>query len=216
MEFLCFFLIFFKVKREGKGELRIARICFGVSVGLSITFSVILASMVGTLGGTSKQVHDYGVTLGIFSVAAVLLQYLPQLYKTFKRKDAGSFSIPMMMIQTPGTFVWTYFLASGNDASVTTWLPYLTTACLQGSLLVMCIVFWFRNRRRPPVFYDQLDDDPNAGSVNNDGEPLQNADDGEDEDRVDGSNDDDALIGNFPGRKPTGAENDKVFRYGSI
>eukprot|EP01137_Pigoraptor_chileana_P037626 Opistho-2@34989 len=214
------FLIYFKVKREGRHELVMARILFGVSVSLSVLFSIILACMISTLGGTSRPVHYYGVSLGIFSVGAVLLQYLPQLYKTFRRKDPGSLSIPMMMIQTPGTFIWTYFLASGHDASVTTWLPYLTTACLQGTLLIMCIIFWWRNKRNPPVFYDELNGDDSTGAggkhrgINDSDSRDGDDDEGDDSDRVDGT-DEDALV-DYPGRKPTGMENDKVFRYGSI
>lgn len=40
--------------------------------------------------------------LGVLSMALAGMQYFPQIWKTWKRKEAGALSIPMMMLQTPG------------------------------------------------------------------------------------------------------------------
>lgn len=40
--------------------------------------------------------------MGYGAMIFAALQYLPQLYTTFKAKTAGALSIPMMLIQTPG------------------------------------------------------------------------------------------------------------------
>src|SRR5947209_19222905 len=55
--------------------------------------------------------------LGIFSTVLASIQYIPQIYTTFTLKKVGSLSIPMMCIQTPGSFVWPASLAArfGKD-----------------------------------------------------------------------------------------------------
>lgn len=59
----------------------------------------------------------------------------------------GSLSIPMMCIQTPGSFVWVGSLAARFGwEGWSTWGIYLVTGILQGCLLVMAITFEIRKR----------------------------------------------------------------------
>lgn len=86
-----------------------------------------------------------------FGVAGTMLaaiQFLPQIYTTWKLQAVGSLSIPMMCIQTPGSFVWVGSLAGRlGVAGWSTWGIYLVTGVLQGGLLVMAIWFEIRDRR---------------------------------------------------------------------
>lgn len=86
-----------------------------------------------------------------FGIAGTLLaaiQFLPQIYTTWKLQAVGSLSIPMMCIQTPGSFVWVGSLAGRlGIAGWSTWGIYLMTGVLQGGLLVMAICFEIRDRR---------------------------------------------------------------------
>jgi PQ loop repeat len=87
--------------------------------------------------------------LGIFSTVLASIQYLPQIYTTFTLKKVGSLSIPMMCIQTPGSFVWAASLAARlGKEGWSAWGVYVVTGCLQGSLLVMGISFELRDRKR--------------------------------------------------------------------
>ncbi|KAJ5808258.1 hypothetical protein N7474_009527 [Penicillium riverlandense] len=80
--------------------------------------------------------------LGILAAILASIQYLPQLYTTFRLRCVGSFSIPMMCIQTPGSLVWAASLAARQGpGGWSTWGPLVVTACLQGSLLFMAIYF---------------------------------------------------------------------------
>ncbi|KAK6544794.1 hypothetical protein TWF694_001477 [Orbilia ellipsospora] len=83
--------------------------------------------------------------LGIQSTILASIQYIPQIYTTYKLKAVGSLSIPMMCIQTPGSFVWALSLATREGTDWSSWLVYCVTGTLQGSLLVMAIIF---ERRR--------------------------------------------------------------------
>jgi PQ loop repeat len=96
--------------------------------------------------------------LGIFSTVLASIQYFPQIYTTFTLKKVGSLSIPMMCIQTPGSFVWAASLAARlGKEGWSAWGVYIVTGCLQGSLLVMGIYFEIMERRR------RKDEAPDAG-----------------------------------------------------
>lgn len=85
---------------------------------------------------------------GIAGTMLAAIQFLPQIYTTWKLQAVGSLSIPMMCIQTPGSFVWVGSLAARlGVAGWSTWGIYLVTGVLQGGLLVMATWFEIRDRR---------------------------------------------------------------------
>jgi hypothetical protein len=87
--------------------------------------------------------------LGIFSTVLASIQYFPQIYTTYMLKRVGSLSIPMMCIQTPGSYVWAASLAARlGPAGWSAWGVYLVTGCLQGTLLAMGIYFEYTNRKK--------------------------------------------------------------------
>jgi len=86
--------------------------------------------------------------LGITATILACIQYVPQIWMTWHRGDIGSLSIPMMLIQTPGSFVWSASLAARLGwAGWSTWGLFLVTGCLQGCLLVMGICFEIKARQ---------------------------------------------------------------------
>lgn len=90
----------------------------------------------------------YANGLGLAATILAVLQYLPQMWTTYRLKTVGSLSIPMMLIQTPGSYVWAASLAVRLGwAGWSIWGLYIMTGTLQGVILVMGIVFELRNRR---------------------------------------------------------------------
>jgi hypothetical protein len=84
--------------------------------------------------------------LGVFSTILASIQYFPQIYTTYQLKRVGSLSIPMMCIQTPGSFVWSASLAARlGSAGWSAWGVYLVTGTLQGTLLVMGSYFEYNH-----------------------------------------------------------------------
>jgi uncharacterized protein with PQ loop repeat len=79
--------------------------------------------------------------LGVQSTILASIQYIPQLFTTWKLKHVGSLSIPMMCIQTPGSFVWAVSLATREGTRWSSWATYVVTGILQGCLLIMCITW---------------------------------------------------------------------------
>lgn len=87
--------------------------------------------------------------LGIFATVLSSIQYFPQIYTTFMLKRVGSLSIPMMCIQTPGSFIWSASLAARlGPSGWSAWGVYVVTGCLQGTLLVMGSYFEVMHKRR--------------------------------------------------------------------
>ena len=87
--------------------------------------------------------------LGIAGTVLAAIQYLPQIYTTWQLQKVGSLSIPMMCIQTPGSFLWVASLAGRLGwEGWSTWGIYLVTGCLQGCLLIMSISFEIRERSK--------------------------------------------------------------------
>lgn len=95
------------------------------------------------------QLASLSYAFGVLATLLAAIQYLPQIYTTWNMQAVGSLSIPMMCIQTPGSFVWVGSLAARLGwAGWSTWGIYLVTGCLQGWLLVMGIWFEMRARRQ--------------------------------------------------------------------
>jgi hypothetical protein len=91
----------------------------------------------------------YAHTLGILAAVLASIQYLPQIWTTWKLKAVGSLSIPMMCIQTPGSFLWAASLAARYGwEGWSIWGLFMVTGLLQGILLVMGSVFEYRNWKR--------------------------------------------------------------------
>lgn len=87
-------------------------------------------------------------TLGISATILAAIQYFPQIWMTYTLGHVGSLSIPMMLIQTPGSFVWAGSLAARlGIEGWSTWGIFLVTGCLQGCLLVMAIYFELKARK---------------------------------------------------------------------
>jgi hypothetical protein len=87
-------------------------------------------------------------TLGIMATILAGIQYFPQIWMTWHLRHVGSLSIPMMLIQTPGSFVWAGSLAARLGVEGwSTWGVFLVTGCLQGCLLFMGIYFEVQARK---------------------------------------------------------------------
>ena len=108
--------------------------------------------------------------LGIQGTGLAAIQFLPQIWTTWKLQAVESLSIPMMCIQTPGSFVWVGNLAANLGwEGWSTWGIYLVTGLLQGCLLIMGITFEFRARRRSKGHEENLDRGFNGHDANNEG-----------------------------------------------
>lgn len=108
---------------------------------LGVLALVSLTLIVAYFTFSTAWVLLYAKFLGVFSTIITVIQYLPQLYTTYKLKKSGVLSIMMMCIQTPGGYLWTATLMLKPGAHWSSWLPYFTAATCQGLLLLMSVYF---------------------------------------------------------------------------
>lgn len=149
---LLLFLVFFprgpnlprnaaENKHTWKTAVSVAFICLLHGLVTVILSVVLMMTKPNLLGAWAN-------TLGITATALAGIQYIPQIWMTWHLGHVGSLSIPMMLIQTPGSFVWSASLAARLGAEGwSSWGTFLVTGCLQGCLLVMGICFEVKARR---------------------------------------------------------------------
>lgn len=93
------------------------------------------------------HLDEWAAALGVMATILGAIQYLPQIWTTYSQQDVGSLSIPMMVVQTPGSFLWAGSLAARlGSRGWSSWGSFLVTGSLQGCLLVMGIIFEIRKR----------------------------------------------------------------------
>jgi hypothetical protein len=95
-----------------------------------------------------SRIRQWANFLGVLGSLLAGIQYLPQIWTTWRSQTIGSLSVPMMCIQTPGSFVFASSLAVRlGPAGWSAWGLFILTGCLQGCLLVMCLWFLWRDRQ---------------------------------------------------------------------
>lgn len=157
---LLLFLIFFPRESSLPTDDPEERKQYTWQTAVSVAFLCLLHGLVVIILSTAlliSQPHHLGTWANVLGITATILagiQYLPQIWMTWHLGHVGSLSIPMMLIQTPGSFVWSASLAARlGIEGWSTWGVFLVTGCLQGCLLAMGIYFEIqaRNASRTPI-----------------------------------------------------------------
>lgn len=172
---LVLFLIFFRYRQANVApeELRgdAPRWQTAVVVGLLCVFHgliVVILTGVFFIALPSHLVF-WANFLGVMATALAAVQYVPQIWTTYKLKHVGSLSIPMMCIQTPGGFLFAASLfARLGWAGWSTWVIYLITASMQGSVLFMGVYYELAARRQDTQGNGSYDNMPNSSVQHSD------------------------------------------------
>lgn len=135
-----------------------------VQVGKScLTFSVIGGALsIYIYFFNPSAVGFVADSFGILGSILAAIQYFPQIYTTLHIQHAGSLSIPMMCMQTPGGFAWSFSLAIREGTKWSSWMPYFTAAFLQGILLAIAVYFELRNKRRAKAISESTETTENT------------------------------------------------------
>ena len=124
-----------------------------VTVGSLILLSLFvigLASIaaVATDTGTHSRTQTWADFLGTVAGTLAAVQYVPQIYFTWKLKSVKSLSIITMLIQVPGAFLFAFSLWLRHGwPGWSTWLVYIVTGILQAVLLFLAITYFLAARR---------------------------------------------------------------------
>lgn len=98
----------------------------------------------------------FSQVIGIISAVVVVIQWSPQIYTTWQLESAGALSIPMLLLQMPGSLSTVFFQAFVDGADFSTWGPYLVSAIEQAILVIMCMAFWCKSWARVQSYDDLL------------------------------------------------------------
>jgi len=129
---------------EWRLSLMVAATCL-VHFVICVAISGYLLVFVG--GPEHPTTYWWAGLLGLQSMLLASFQYIPQIIYTWRSKHVGALSIPMMLVQTPGAFLFVLSLALREGTNWTTWITYFVAGCLQGSLLILCLTFHFHAKR---------------------------------------------------------------------
>ncbi|ORX39132.1 hypothetical protein BD324DRAFT_649221 [Kockovaella imperatae] len=84
--------------------------------------------------------------LGVSATILAVLQYAPQIYRTYQSGLVGALSLGTMAIQVPGSVLFVVSLVLRPGTDWTSWLAYAITGLMQGMLLVICLLWKKRQR----------------------------------------------------------------------
>lgn len=116
-------------------------------VGISYFLSLFLIAIVSvaTVSVFPHHTQTWADILGVISGALAAVQYVPQIWHTWKAKDVKSLSIITLISQAPGAFLFALSLGLRvGTKGWSTWIVYIITGTLQFVLLAMAILFLYR------------------------------------------------------------------------
>jgi hypothetical protein len=119
-----------------------------VLAGSLAFFIVALFGSVVFVYAAPSHIRGWANFLGLLATGLAAVQYIPQILMTWKLQETGSLSVPMMCIQTPGSFVFAASLAVRlGPGGWSAWGLFIFTGCLQGCLLAMSLWFIWRDSK---------------------------------------------------------------------
>lgn len=125
-----------------KDALTVVFICGFHTATIIVLSAIFLLWVPGAL-------QTWATFLGICAATLACIQYIPQLWTTYRLQHVMSLSVPMMCIQTPGSFVFAASLGMRLGwEGWSAWGVYIVTGILQGGLLFMGIGFELRDRKK--------------------------------------------------------------------
>ncbi len=118
---------------------------------LAVSLAFFIIAFIGSIVfvyAMPSHIRGWANFLGILGTTLAGIQYFPQIFMTWRLQETGSLSVPMMCIQTPGSFVFAASLAVRlGPAGWSAWGLFIFTGCLQGCLLAMSLWFLWRDRK---------------------------------------------------------------------
>ncbi|WVR08984.1 hypothetical protein IAU60_006044 [Kwoniella sp. DSM 27419] len=115
--------------------------------------------------------------LGISATLLAVLQYAPQIHKTYRSRLVGALSLGTMAIQVPGSVLFVLSLVFRPGTDWTSWLAYAVTGGMQGALFIICLL-WKRRQKQLGIddFGNAVDRPAAATGHNDERRPLVNGD----------------------------------------
>jgi len=125
-------------------------------------------------GYPTPRVSQWTAFLGISSALLSILQYLPQLWRTWCIGLVGALSIPMYCFEVPGAAVMVISIALRDGTDWTNWAMYAASGAMAGLLLLLCLAWKVRQARLGVDDYGMPLNDPPIASDPGETAPLLN------------------------------------------
>lgn len=101
---------------------------------------VVLLLIIEKFTNNDTNVFDViAYILGIFSMIASGIVWVPQIVKLIRTQEKGGLSLLMFIIQTPGSAIIIIFQAILNKQNWSTWLSYVFTLAEQLTIVILLI-----------------------------------------------------------------------------
>ena len=141
---MCFieftlFVIFFDDKKGKKFKVVVGS--WFVCVAFICVSCVTVPLSVTVLGNCSSFSLGYARTFGLCSSFVTFVEYLPQLYRTWKCKTGGSMSILANSFQAFGFLVILCFMGGSTEQDITTVLSYIVSLVMHCLLVLMQLIY---------------------------------------------------------------------------
>ncbi|UOH81818.1 hypothetical protein LQV05_004498 [Cryptococcus neoformans] len=147
-------------QEDGEEEPNKAKVTTTPEWRLAVTLGIVVALHLGLLLLISLALLVYlpptvpphpllrllATFLGVSATILAVLQYAPQIHKTYKARLVGALSLGTMAIQVPGSVLFVLSLVFRPGTNWTSWLAYAVTGAMQGALLVICLL-WKRRQK---------------------------------------------------------------------
>jgi len=112
------------------------------------TLLIIGITSIALVAAWPHHTQNWANLLGSIAGLLAAVQYVPQIWYTYRLGDVKSLSVITMLIQVPGAFLFSYSLwLRVGWGGWSTWLVYVITGILQGILLAMAISYYLASRR---------------------------------------------------------------------
>jgi len=136
------YLMFFEEdddNEEKKKEWLWSRVMFFAFIVFAVLCMVISFALLATFGACGIYVRQFGWFMGLLSTILNFFQWAPQIYKTYTTKSKGSFSLIMLLIQAPGSFILVYFFIFVSKENISVWFSTLSAGIQQFILLALIL-----------------------------------------------------------------------------
>jgi len=115
---------------------------------LALIIFAVLCVVDENIGPESFISTFYGSASGIASAIFQVIANFPQIIKTYRTKELGSFSLVTLLLQSPGSVLIAYFQYIVAKEKVGIWLSFLVGAILQIVLLIECLYYAFKKYQK--------------------------------------------------------------------
>lgn len=127
-----------------------------------ILIYLLFITIVGTIGLTEKMngaQHFFIISAwilgGIISPICSCIVWIPQIIKLIRTREQGNLSLPMFIMQTPGSVVVMVFQILYHQ-DWTTWITYVITFVEQGIIVIILIVLKFYPNTVTEINVDEI------------------------------------------------------------